>query len=60
MHELFFWGFFTITLRQDVCSFSDIAQMKESNSTYLFNVHAEGHILVKKDSSSNPVAHDGS
>lgn len=53
MHELFFspslWD-----------SFSDIAQMKESNSTYLFNVHAEGHILVKKDSSSNPVAHDGS
>lgn len=34
--------------------------MKESNSTYLFTVHAEGQILVKKDSSSNPVAHDGS
>lgn len=37
---------FSIILRENYCISNNAAQMKESNPTYLFNVHVEEHILT--------------
>lgn len=44
MHDIF-----SMTARQDVSIFRDIAQMHEISPTYLFNVLTELHTVVKND-----------